>query len=275
VRRPTGEHVNKIIETYSKRAEDYDDPRNLDSCWGRIANRALDTLKLTDKHRTVVDIGCGSGRELHRLAEKTGPAVRFIGIEPAAGLRDIAAGRARSLPNMDVLAGRFEAIPLETAAVDYLYSVLAFHWTTDLDASVAELARVLSENGEMDLSFIGRNNGREFIRATTPVFFRYVKPARLIEAAAMRKQLSLDETKELFEKHFEASEIRVEESYHTFFDNLEGHWAWWVRIEGQTLVVPKEKKDECDAAVRAALAGLETVEGIPYTVHLMHVSLRR
>jgi hypothetical protein len=48
-----------------------------------------------------------------------------------------------------------------------------------------------------------------------------------------------------------------------------------VRIEGQTLVVPKEKKDECDAAVRAALAGLETVEGIPYTVHLMHVSLRR
>jgi ubiquinone/menaquinone biosynthesis C-methylase UbiE len=182
--------VNKIIETYSKRAEDYDDPRNLDSCWGRIANRALDTVKLTEKHRTVADIGCGSGRELHRLAEKTGPGVRFVGVEPAAGLRDIAAERARSLPNMDAISGRFEAIPLQSAAVDYLYSVLAFHWTTDLDASVAELKRVLGEHGEMDLTFIGKHNGREFIKATTPVFFRYVKPARLIEAARMRRPRS-------------------------------------------------------------------------------------
>jgi ubiquinone/menaquinone biosynthesis C-methylase UbiE len=267
--------VNKIIETYSKRAEDYDDPRNLDSCWGRIANRALDTIELTEKHRTVVDVGCGSGRELHRLAEKTGPGVRFVGIEPASGLRDIAAERARSLPNMDAISGRFEAIPLESASVDYLYSVLAFHWTTDLDASVAEVKRVLGEHGEMDLTFIGKHNGREFIKATTPVFFRYVKPARLIEAAQMRKQMSLDETKALFAKHFDPAQLRIEESYHTFFDTLEGHWAWWVRIEGQTLAVPPEKKAECDEAVRAGLAKLETCEGIPYTVHLMHVSLRR
>ncbi len=267
--------MNKIIETYSKRADEYDDPRNLDSCWGRIADRALDTVKLSARHRTVVDVGCGSGRELARLAEKTGPGVRFIGVEPADGLRAIAASRAAALPNMEVMAGRFEAIPLESAAVDYLYSVLAFHWTTDLDASAAELRRVLGERGEMDLTFIGKNNGREFIKATTPVFFRYVKPARLIEAAALRKQLSLDEAKALFAKHFDAAELRIEESYHTFFDTLEGHWAWWVRIEGQTLAVPPEKKAECDAAVREALAAIETVEGIPYTVHLLHVSLRR
>jgi ubiquinone/menaquinone biosynthesis C-methylase UbiE len=267
--------VNKIIETYSKRAEDYDDPRNLDSCWGRIATHALDTVKLSERHETVVDIGCGSGRELARLAEKTGPGVRFVGIEPAEGLRAIAAERAAALPNMEVIGGRFEEIPLPTASVDYLYSVLAFHWTTDLDASVAELRRVLGERGEMDLFFIGKHNGREFIKATTPVFFRYVKPARLIEAAALRKQLRIEEAKALFEKAFDASELRIEESYHTFYDSLEGHWAWWVRIEGQTLAVPPEKKEACDAAVRKALAGIETSEGIPYTVHLLHVSLRR
>ncbi|MEN8158460.1 MAG: class I SAM-dependent methyltransferase [Myxococcota bacterium] len=267
--------MNKIIETYSKRADEYDDPRNLDSCWGRIATRALDTVKLAERHETVVDMGCGSGRELARLAEKTGPDVRFVGAEPAAGLRAIAAARAAALPNMNVISGRFEAIPLATASVDYLYSVLAFHWTTDLDASVAELRRVLGDRGEMDLTFIGKNNGREFIKATTPVFFRYVKPARLIEAAALRKQLSLDQANALFEKAFDAAELRIEESYHTFFDSLEGHWAWWVRIEGQTLAVPPEKKAECDAAVRKALADLETCEGIPYTVHLLHVSLRR
>ena len=36
---------------------------------------------------------------------------------------------------MDVIEGRFESIPLESASIDYLYSVLAFHWTTDLEAS--------------------------------------------------------------------------------------------------------------------------------------------
>lgn len=48
-----------------------------------------------------------------------------------------------------------------------------------------------------------------------------------------------------------------------------------MRIEGQTLDIAPEKKADCDAAVRAALATLETERGIPYTVHLLHVRLRR
>jgi ubiquinone/menaquinone biosynthesis C-methylase UbiE len=269
--------VNTIVETYSKRASEYDDPRNLDSCWGRIAQLSLDLVKLADRHKTVVDVGCGSGRELARLAQKSPADVAFFGIEPAAGLRAIATARAAALPNSNVriLDGRFESLPLASASVDYLYSVLAFHWTTDLKASVAEIARVLGSTGEMDLTFIGKNNGREFIRKSSPVFFKYLKPARLIEAASLRKQLSLDECQELFRSVFDEPGLVVEESHHTYYDTLEGHWAWWVRIEGQLVDVAPEKKAECDAKVRAALATLETEQGIPYTVHRLHVRLRR
>jgi len=267
--------VNKIVETYSKRAADYDDPRNLDSCWGRIAERALDFVQLTERHKSVADLGCGSGRELVRLARESSPDISFTGVEPAAGLREIAAARGADLPNLRILDGRFECLPLESRSLDYLYSVLAFHWTTELEASVRELARVLGSSGEMDLSFIGKHNGREFIQKTSPVFFRYVKPARLIEAAALRKQLSVEEATALFRTAFAAEDLVVEESYHTFYDSLEGHWAWWVRIEGQTMDVAPEKKVDCDAAVRAALATLQTAQGIPYTVHLLHVRLRR
>jgi ubiquinone/menaquinone biosynthesis C-methylase UbiE len=267
--------VNKIVETYSKRASDYDDPKNLDSCWGRIAERALGFVQLTDRHKSVADVGCGSGRELVRLAERSSPHISFTGVEPAAGLREIAAARGKDLPNLRILDGRFEALPFASSSLDYLYSVLAFHWTTDLEASVRELARVLGSTGEMDLSFIGRNNGREFIQKSSPVFFRYVKPARLIEAASLRKQLTLAEATALFGSAFDARELSIEESYHTFYDTLEGHWAWWVRIEGQTLDVAPEKKAECDVAVRTALASLQTELGIPYTVHLLHVRLRR
>jgi ubiquinone/menaquinone biosynthesis C-methylase UbiE len=267
--------VNKIIETYSERAADYDDPRNLDSCWGRIAELSLGFVKLAGRHRSVADVGCGSGRELARLAEKSPSDVAFTGIEPAAGLREIAAARAAKLPNVRILEGRFEALPIASHSIDYLYSVLAFHWTTDLKASVAELARVLSEKGEMDLTFIGKNNGREFIKKTSPVFFKFLKPAQMVQAAAMRKQLTLEEATELFQSAFDEPGLTVEESYHTYYDSLEGHWAWWVRIEGQLVDVAPEKKAACDEAVRAALATLETEQGIPYTIHLLHVRLRR
>jgi hypothetical protein len=70
-------------------------------------------------------------------------------------------------------------------SIDYLYS-------TDLDASVDELARVLKPTGEMDMTFVGRHNGQEFVRQTTPVFAKYMTPAAMVEAASPRKQLTLD-----------------------------------------------------------------------------------
>jgi len=271
----TGCRVNRIVETYSKLASEYDDPRNLDSCWGRVAGLSLRSVELTGRHKAVADVGCGSGRELVRLAKRSSGDVAFFGIEPAAGLREIAAARAAGLRNVRILDGRFEALPFGDASIDYLYSVLAFHWTTDLKASVRELARVLGPTGEMDLTFIGEHNGREFIQKTSPIFFQYMKPARMIEAAALRKQLSVEGATALFGSVFDDADLTVEESYHTYHDSLEGHWAWWVRIEGQMLDIPPEKKAACDAAVRAGLASLATERGIPYTVHLLHVRLRR
>jgi ubiquinone/menaquinone biosynthesis C-methylase UbiE len=263
-----------VVETYSKLADVYDDPANLDSCWGRVAEHSLSLISIRDTHRTVVDVGCGTGRELMKLVGRH-PDVQFVGVEPAANMRKLAASRAASYPNARVLDGRFESLPLETHSVDYLYSILAFHWTSDLAKSVAELARVLRPTGEMDLTFIGRHNGREFIQKTTPVFFKYMTPAMMVEAVSLRKQLPLDKATALFKGAFDSHDLTVSESYHTYHDTLEGHWAWWVRIEGQFVNMPPDTRAECDREVRAALATLETPAGIPYTVHLLHVRLRR
>ena len=230
---------------------------------------------LRPTHKTVVDVGCGTGRELVQLAANHPPDAKFFGVEPAANLRMIAAARTAPHPNVRIIDGRFECLPLETRSVDYLYSVLAFHWTTDLHKSVAELARVLRPTGEMDLTFIGRNNGREFIQKTTPIFFKFMTPAMMVEAVSLRKQLTLAEATALFQKSFNSPGLTVTESYHTYYDTLEGHWAWWVRIEGQFVNVPPDKKAECDQAVHSAISTLATDKGIPYTVHLLHVRLRQ
>ncbi len=266
--------MDPVIDAYSRVAGEYDDPQNLDSCWGSVAGHSLSLVTIKDQHKLVVDAGCGVGRELAKLAPLHTPGVQFIGIEPAANMRKIAIERTAKCPNVQILDGRFESLPLESGSVDYLYSVLAFHWTTDPGKSVSELERVLKPTGEMDLTFIGRHNGREFIQATTPVFFKYMTPAMMIKAASLRKQLTVEAADDLFRNAFGSRGLSVTESYHTYYDTLEGHWSWWVRIEGQLVNIPHEIRDECNQAVKKALATLETDNRIPYTVHLLHVKLR-
>jgi len=264
---------NPIIETYSRLAKEYDDQANLLSCWGHGAQRAFALLRRKSDCRTVVDMGCGSGRALLQLASSSRSLVQFIGIDPARNMRQIAVQRCASCSNITILDGSFERIPLEPGSVDYLYSIFAFHWTTDLDISVKELARILKPTGEMDIFFIGRHNGREFIQKTTPIFMRYMGPAALLNAARLRKQLTRDGAFQLFSRYFEASRLSVEESFDTYYDSMEGHWGWWVRIEGQFIKIPAAKKQDCYGAVKKALESLAGERGIPYTIHQLHVSI--
>ncbi len=267
--------VNPIVETYSRLAHEYDDEANFQSCWGRASERALSSIRLLGDYRLVVDMGCGSGRAIHALAAAAPPHTQFVGIDPAENMCRVAAQKTALQKGVQIRQGSFENIPLESASVDYLYSILAFHWVTDLAASVAELARVLKPNGEMDLFFIGRDNGREFIQKTSAIFLKYMGPALLLDSARLRKQLTRDAALQLFSGVFEPSCLSVEESFRTYFDTLDGHWSWWVRVEGHFVKIPPEKKTQCDRDVRAALQALSEPRGIPYTIHELHVRVRR
>lgn len=267
--------INPIVETYSRLAREYDEEANFLSCWGRASERALSTIRLREHYNLVVDMGCGTGRAIHALASAAPAHTRFIGIDPAENMCRIAAQKAAAQKAVQIRQGAFENIPLETASVDYLYSILAFHWVTDLTASVAEIARVLKPDGEMDLFFIGRDNGREFIQKTSAIFLKYMGPALLLDSARLRKQLTRQAASDLFSKVFESPRLSVQESFATYYDTLEGHWSWWVRVEGHFVKIPQDRKAACDRDVREALQSLAEPRGIPYTIHELHVKLRR
>ena len=265
---------NPIIDTYSQLAAEYDGELNLHSCWGRAADRALSSVNIKNSYESVVDVGCGTGRALRKLASHA-PSVDFVGIEPADNMRRLAVYHTACCRNVRILDGRFEQLPLKSGSVDYIFSIFAFHWTTDLEASVHEVSRILKPAGEADLFFLGRNNGREFIQKTTPIFFKYMGPARLLASARMRKQLAREEAARLFGKVFTSSQLSVEESYDTYYDTLDGHWGWWVRIEGHFMNLPSQQKNACYDEVRAAIATLAGSDlAIPYTIHQLHVHLR-
>ena len=265
---------NPIVATYSKLAKDYDQAGNVDSCWGKVTAEVAQKITLAPHHRRVADVGCGTGWALAELAAKSSPEVDFIGIDPAENMCARAQDLVAEQANVRIEVGSFERLPLEDASIDYLYSTLAFHWCTDVEAAADELARVLQAKGEMDLYFIGRDNGREFIQATTPIFLRYMGPKLLLESAKLRKQLERGEAEELFRKRFPSRQVEVSESMITYRDTLEGHWKWWVRIEGHFVQIPEEKKEACNAAIKEAIGKLGSGDQIPYTIHLLHVSVR-
>jgi ubiquinone/menaquinone biosynthesis C-methylase UbiE len=94
----------------------------------------------------VVDVGSGTGRFTVLLAEWFDVVV--IGVEPARGMRDVAAESGRR-PNVFYVGGRAEQVPLrrESLAVALLSNV--YHHIGDRDTSAQELQRVLKTGGRV------------------------------------------------------------------------------------------------------------------------------
>jgi len=264
----------EIIETYSKLASTYESEENLGSCWGKATAHAMSLLPLRKGNEVVVEVGCGPGIQLASMAEAGGDTLQLIGVEPADSLRENAAERTKRFPNVRVLNGRFEELPLDTGSVDYLYSMIAFHWVTDVEKSVKELARVLKPDGELDIIFSGRFTGKEFINKTTPIYFKHLSARQIMDAAMSRQRLTVESTNDAFRSIFGSRNLSVTESYHTFYDTLERHWSWWCRIEGQFSGVVPEVKALCDREIKEAIGTLDSEQGIPYTIHLIHVKVR-
>ena len=262
-----------VLDSYSEHASEYDMEGNQRSCWARMAAAELASLSIRPDRDCVVDAGCGTGTALVDLAPRLGPSTKLVGIEPAAGMREIASRRASGLPNVTVLDGRFEALPLADRSVGHLFSIHAFHWVSDVEASIAEIHRVLAPDADLDVFFAGRGTGQEF-RGTSPILLRHLGLAEWLASAKLRKQLTLEEAREAFGKGMPGRDVHVRELVQTHFDTLEGHWAWFVRLEGHFAGLEPAAREECFREMREALRALQTDAGIPYTTRILHVSLR-
>jgi SAM-dependent methyltransferase len=93
---------------------------------------------------TVVDLGAGTGK-FTRLLRPSG--ARLIAIEPVAAMR---AELERAVPEVQVIDGTAESMPLADHSVDCLVAAQAFHWFAT-PAAVREIHRVLGESGGLGL----------------------------------------------------------------------------------------------------------------------------
>jgi SAM-dependent methyltransferase len=107
----------------------------------------------TPRNATILDVGCGGGRTVQKLAELA-PGGKVVGLDYSAASvavsRDtnanaIAAGRVR------IEAGSVAALPFPDCTFDVVTAVETHYYWPDLPASVREILRVLKPGGTFAL----------------------------------------------------------------------------------------------------------------------------
>ena len=142
---------DRDVAAFGERAQGYDEG------WrGRmhhqIAGGAADlALSCVPAPRRILDIGCGTGYLLGRLAARAPQAEVLAGIDAAPAMIEVARAAAAD-PRLRFTAGTAEQLPWPAATFDLVVSTTSFdHWT-DQRAGLAECARVLAPGGRLVLA---------------------------------------------------------------------------------------------------------------------------
>jgi len=142
--------------TYTQGRPDYPDELNR---WLR------GTLGI-DAQSTVVDLGAGTGKFTRLLKPLT---EHLIGVEPVAAMRKEFAAQ---LPDVHIVQGTAQSIPLADASVDALVCAQAFHWFADTTA-LAEIHRVLKPGGNLGLVWNVRDESVDWVAEITRIITPY------------------------------------------------------------------------------------------------------
>lgn len=126
-----------IASTYN-RGRDHG-PEFLDLWMNVVASHVTD-----QSIKTILDLGCGTGRFSEALRERFDAEV--IGIDPSEKM--LAQARSKlSIPGIRYEIGRAEAIPLPDNSVDLVFMSMIFHHLEDPADAARECRRVLRVDG--------------------------------------------------------------------------------------------------------------------------------
>jgi len=114
----------------------------------------------------VVDLGAGTGK-FTRLLLRTGAEVTAI--EPVAAMREHLHGE---LPDVRVLEGTAQGMPLADASLDAVLCAQAFHWFAKPEA-LREIHRVLRPRGHLGLVWNVRDERVDWVAELTHIVAPY------------------------------------------------------------------------------------------------------
>jgi ubiquinone/menaquinone biosynthesis C-methylase UbiE len=136
-------HRDPVIVEYAAAAKDYD--RRWSFYVDSTTRETLARLRVRPADR-VLDIGCGTGELLSRLAAKY-PAASLAGLDPVPEMLAIA--REKLSDKVDLRLGWANELPWADASFDIVVSCNMFHYVTHPVAAIREMERVLRPGGRI------------------------------------------------------------------------------------------------------------------------------
>ena len=124
--------------------------RRMNESHGDVTDWALDYLDF-DSSDNVLDIGCGGGATLARLAGRMGEGSgRVTGVDHS----EVACAESRELNAAEIEAGRIRVVcasvvdlPFADASFDVVTTIESFYFWPEPEKSLAEVRRVLARGG--------------------------------------------------------------------------------------------------------------------------------
>jgi len=142
---------NRDVAAFDERAAGYEDGW-LGRLHHEIADRTADlALASLPTPRRILDVGCGTGYLLRRLAARAPEALELVGIDAASSMIEVAEDLADD-DRLRFSTGVAERLPYADEAFDLVVSTTSFdHWS-DQQAGLLECARVLAPDGRLVLA---------------------------------------------------------------------------------------------------------------------------
>jgi len=141
------------------------------------------------EYATVLDIGCGGGRTLERLASLARLG-KVVGIDYSEDSVAVARKRNQQLianGRVEVVHGSVSSMPFSDATFECVSAVETYYFWPDIAADLAEVRRVMKPNGQLVI-IAGMYRGSRFDK----------RNMRLIRAGGMRC-LSVQDFEEVFQ----------------------------------------------------------------------------
>lgn len=130
--------MSQLLDYYAQTAQEYDIHEHDEE--HRIALNLAVPLMTHLRVRSVLDVGCGTGRVIRYLSQRL-PGVCFHGMDPSRELLDVAIER-HGIPQEWLSCGTGEDIPFDDGSFDVAVATGVLHHVAQADVVIEEMLRI-------------------------------------------------------------------------------------------------------------------------------------
>ncbi|MEA5616924.1 class I SAM-dependent methyltransferase [Cronbergia sp. UHCC 0137] len=136
-----------------------------------IHKRLLSQIQLPP-NPNILDLGCGTGRLLNRLANQF-PDLRGTGLDLSTQMVRLARQNNQHRPRLIYLEGNAESLPFADGQFDAVFNTISFLHYPHPDQVLSEIARIISPGGKFYLVDITTNNPTLQLMANSPTGIKF------------------------------------------------------------------------------------------------------